>query len=163
MPGLGPQALKGISTPLAVYRVMGESGAQSRFEVAVGAWLDAIGRAEKRNSGCCSGAGTRPKKAQAKWCCSVAEPGIGKSRLVQELKEQVSAEGTIRIEFRCSAYHQNSAFYPIIEHLQRLLQFAPHDPPQAKLAKLQRHPRHLSLPTSRYSPLVGGLTLVATS
>ena len=28
------------------------------------------------------------------------------------------------MEFRCSPYHQNSAFYPIIEHLQRLLQFA---------------------------------------
>ena len=52
------------------------------------------------------------------------EAGIGKSRLVQTLKEQVLAEGATRIEFRCSPYHQNSAFYPIIEHLQRLLQFA---------------------------------------
>src|SRR5439155_11535304 len=39
---------------------------------------------------------------------------------------------------RCSAYHQNSAFYPIIEHLQRFLRFAPHDTPQAKLSKLQQ-------------------------
>ena len=40
------------------------------------------------------------------------EAGIGKSRLVQTLKEQVLAEGATRIEFRCSPYHQNSAFYP---------------------------------------------------
>jgi class 3 adenylate cyclase len=32
---LGPQTLKGISTPLAVYRVVGEGAAQSRFEVAL--------------------------------------------------------------------------------------------------------------------------------
>src|SRR5262249_54309665 len=32
---LGPQLLKGLSTPLAVYRVLGESEAQSRFEVAI--------------------------------------------------------------------------------------------------------------------------------
>jgi predicted ATPase len=66
------------------------------------------------------------------------EPGIGKSRLVQTLKEHVSAEGATRIEFRCSPYHQNSAFYPIIEHLQRFLQFTPDDTPQTKLAKLQQ-------------------------
>jgi len=46
------------------------------------------------------------------------EPGIGKSRLVQELKERFGKEGATRIEFRCSAYHQNSALYPIIAHLQ---------------------------------------------
>jgi hypothetical protein len=57
---------------------------------------------------------------------------------VQELKEQVSAEGATRIEFRCLPYHQNSAFYPIIEHLQRLLQFTREDSPVIKLEKLQQ-------------------------
>src|SRR5262245_39736468 len=32
---LGPQRFKGLSTPLAVYRVVGESEAQNRFEVVV--------------------------------------------------------------------------------------------------------------------------------
>ena len=32
---LGSQTLKGIATPMSVYRVMSESAAQSRFEVAV--------------------------------------------------------------------------------------------------------------------------------
>jgi class 3 adenylate cyclase len=32
---LGPQTLKGISTPLSLYRVVREGTAQSRFEVAV--------------------------------------------------------------------------------------------------------------------------------
>src|SRR5262249_7500963 len=36
---LGPQELKGLTTPVAVYHVLGESGAQSRFEVAVGTGL----------------------------------------------------------------------------------------------------------------------------
>ena len=51
------------------------------------------------------------------------EPGIGKSRLVEMLKEYVGQEGATRIEFRCSPYHQNSALYPVIDHLQRVLQF----------------------------------------
>src|SRR4029450_10573618 len=45
---LGPQTLKGIATPLSLYRVMGESAAQSRFEVAVGIGLTPlIGREEE--------------------------------------------------------------------------------------------------------------------
>jgi class 3 adenylate cyclase len=45
---LGPQKLKGLSLPLSVYQVMGESTAQSRFEVAVQKGLTPlVGRAEE--------------------------------------------------------------------------------------------------------------------
>ncbi len=45
---LGPQNLKGLSTPLPVYRVVGESAAQSRFEAAVSKGLTPlVGRAEE--------------------------------------------------------------------------------------------------------------------
>jgi hypothetical protein len=82
------------------------------------------------------------------------EAGIGKSRLVQELKEHVMAEGATRIEFRCSPYHQNSAFYPIIEHLQRLLQFHREETPQAKLSKLQQALARYRFPQTDTVPLV---------
>jgi predicted ATPase len=66
------------------------------------------------------------------------EPGIGKSRLIQELKERVIQEGATRIEFRCSPYYQNSALYPVIERLHRVLQFARDDAPAVKLEKLEQ-------------------------
>src|SRR5262245_50859208 len=45
---LGPQMLKGISTPLSVYRVVRENAAQSRFEVAVQKGLTPlVGREEE--------------------------------------------------------------------------------------------------------------------
>jgi predicted ATPase len=50
------------------------------------------------------------------------EAGIGKSRLVQVLKEHITSEPHTRIEWRGSPYHQHSALYPIIDHLHRLLQ-----------------------------------------
>ena len=56
------------------------------------------------------------------------EAGIGKSALVEGLRAQVRAEGLPRIAFRCSPYHTNSALYPVITHIERLLQFAPDDP-----------------------------------
>ena len=120
-----------------MYRVIGESAAQSRFEVAVGTGLTPlVGREEEL--GLLQRRWTQAKEGAGQVVLLSGEAGIGKSRLVQALKEQVLAEGATRIEFRCSPYHQNSAFYPIIDHLQRLLQFAQNDTPQAKLAKLQQ-------------------------
>jgi predicted ATPase len=133
----GSQELKGISTPLPLYRVVGESEAQSRFEVAIQKGLTPlVGREEELGLLRRRWAQTKANEGQV--VLLSGEPGIGKSRLVQTLKEQVIAEGATRIEFRCSPYHQNSAFYPIVEHLQRLLQFERDDSPQAKFTKLQQ-------------------------
>jgi hypothetical protein len=48
----------------------------------------------------------------------------------------VGREDCTRIEFRCSPYYQNTALYPVIEHIQRFLQFHRKDSPQEKLGKL---------------------------
>src|SRR5262249_28726905 len=52
---------------------------------------------------------------------------------------------------------QNSAFYPIIEHLQRLLQFAPHEPAHAKLTKLQQALAAYRFPQADTLPLLAAL------
>src|SRR5207245_7107656 len=56
-----------------------------------------------------------------------------------------------------SPYHQNSSFYPIVEHLQRLLQFAPYDTPQVKLAKLQQALVQYRFPQTDTLPLLASL------
>jgi predicted ATPase len=132
----GPQALKGVSTPVPAYQVLGESGAQSRFEVVVRTVLTPlVGRDEEL--GLLRRRWEQAKAGEGQVVLLTGEPGIGKSRLVQTLREQARAEGATRIEFRCSPYYQNGAFYPIIEHLQRVLQFEREETPQTKLSKLQ--------------------------
>jgi class 3 adenylate cyclase len=153
---LGPQPLKGLSIPLTVYRVVGEGIVHSRFEAAVSKGLTPlVGREEEL--GLLRRRWEQAKAGEGQVVLLGGEPGIGKSRLVQMLKEQVSAEGATRIEFRCSAYHQNSAFYPLVEHLQRLLQFAPHDTPQAKLAKLTQMLASYRFPQAETLPLLAAL------
>src|SRR5215813_4305259 len=153
---LGPRVLKGLSTPRALYQVVGESAVQSRFEAAVQKGLTPlVGRAEEL-------ALLRRRWEQAKQGAGQVvllsgEPGIGKSRLVQEFKEQLTDEGVMRVEFRCSPYHQNSALYPIIEHLQHLLQFARRDGPATKLEKLQQRLRPYRSPQAETVPLVAAL------
>src|SRR5713101_1256448 len=152
----GPQELKGVSTLVSVYRVLRESEAQSRFEVAVSTGLTPlVGRDEEL--GLLRRRWEQAKAGEGQVVLLSGEPGIGKSRLAQTLKEQASAEGATRIEFRCSAYHQNSAFYPLIEHLQRLLQFAREETPQAKLTKLQQTFAAYRFPQADTLPLLAAL------
>ncbi len=68
------------------------------------------------------------------------EAGIGKSRLLEVLRERVLSEGATRMAFRCSPYHQKSALYPVIDHLQRFLQWQRDDAPAAKSDTLERVP-----------------------
>ena len=58
------------------------------------------------------------------------EAGIGKSRLVEALRERIGREQTMWLTFRCSPYHTNSALYPVITHLQRVYNCARRSPRQ---------------------------------
>jgi TOMM system kinase/cyclase fusion protein len=49
------------------------------------------------------------------------EPGIGKSRLVQELRRQTSADAPVFLEARCSPDTQNNGLFPVVELLGRAL------------------------------------------
>jgi class 3 adenylate cyclase len=127
---LGPQALKGISAPLVVYRVVAQV-AQSRFEAAVKKGLTPlVGRAEEL--ALLRRRWDDAKAGDGQSVLLSGEAGIGKSRIVRELKDQLADEAVTFVEFRCSPYHQNSALHPIIEQLQRQLQFVREDSPASK-------------------------------
>ncbi len=133
---LGPHALKGKTTPISVYQVMGEEGAQSRFEVALESGLSPlVGRTEELAFLRQRWETARVREGQV--VLLGGEPGIGKSRLVQELKEQVAKAGEARREFRCSSYARNTAFYSVIDHLQRWLQFQGDEPADEKFRRLE--------------------------
>ena len=50
----------------------------------------------------------------------------------------MTSEGSFLFEARCSPYHQHSAFYPLIEVLQRTLLFTRQDTDEEKVEKLER-------------------------
>jgi hypothetical protein len=62
-----------------------------------------------------------------------AEPGIGKSRLAAALLERIGTEPCIRVRYLCSPHHTDSAFYPIIQRLERAAGFERHDDSATKL------------------------------
>src|SRR5262249_40288986 len=74
------------------------------------------------------------------------EAGIGKSRLVQMLKDHAADEPHIRWECRSVEYSQNTALFPLTELFQRILRFQAEDTPDEKLEKLEQTLHHYSLP-----------------
>jgi predicted ATPase/class 3 adenylate cyclase len=133
----GSHALKGVSQPMAVYRVLQDHGAHSRLDVAApGGLTPLVGRESEMTLLLERWARSQDGVGQVVFLSG--EPGIGKSRLVEQLREHVGSEGYPRIVFRCSPYHTNSALYPVIEYLKRLLHLQREDPPEVRLVKLEQ-------------------------
>jgi predicted ATPase len=87
------------------------------------------------------------------------EAGIGKSRLVHVLQEQVASELQAWLTpCQCSPYHQHTALYPMIDLLERVvLCFDRHETPQQKLNKLEGHVVQYGLPLAETVPLLASL------
>src|SRR5207249_11159885 len=74
------------------------------------------------------------------------EAGIGKSRLVQVLREHVAHESHVRWECRSSSYFENTALFPLTDLFQRLLQFHAAETPEEKCGKLEQMLSQYRLP-----------------
>jgi predicted ATPase len=99
----------------------------------------------------------RTKADQGQVVLLSGEAGIGKSRLVQVLKDHVADASHTRLECRSSPYFTNSALYPIIDMVQRTLRFQTDDTPEQKLEKLTQNLSQYRLPVEETVPLFGAL------
>jgi predicted ATPase/class 3 adenylate cyclase len=154
---LGLQVLKGVAEPMPVFRVLGAVARDDDATRAAGVPF-LVGRDEE--IGLLMRRWEQSKAGLGQVVLISGEAGIGKSALVEVLRAHVRAEGLPRIAFHCSPYHQNSALYPVITHLEHLLQFEREDPPEAKLDKLAQRLQQYSLPLGEVVPLVAALLSV---
>ena len=153
---LATPLLKGLPEPMEVYQVLYESTARNRLELeAVGSTVSTplVGREQEVRV--LLERWEQVKEGVGQVVLLSGEAGIGKSRLVQALKEQVAAEPQRWLTpCQCSSYHQHSALYPMIELLERVvLQFDPHETPEQKLRKLEGHLVQYGLPLAEAVPL----------
>jgi predicted ATPase len=155
----GTPALKGISEPIQVYRVIQPSGVVSRLDRAprltpfvgreqeLGLLVDRFEQAQERRGQAVGIAG---------------EAGIGKSRLVHRLRERLREAQTPHswLECRCSPYTQNSALYPVIELVEQALGFEDELSPEQKLERLERNLALAGLEPAEAVPLLASLLLL---
>src|SRR4029450_10244823 len=153
---LGAQTLRGVSQPLKVYRVLGASGIHSRFDIARARGLTPlVGR--EQEVGLLLERWAQAKSGHGQVVLLTGDAGIGKSRLVQVLKDHVADEPHVRWECRSAEYSQNTALFPLVDLFQRILQFETGDTPDEKFGKLEQTLRQYRLPLEESVPLFAPL------
>ncbi len=90
------------------------------------------------------------------------EPGIGKSRIVQELQDRIAGEYYYRLRHQCSPYHTNSALHPVIEQLGRAAGLELEDGTEARLDKLEALLALSGQPVEHAAPLIASLLSLST-
>ena len=116
---LGARALKGIGEPVEVFRIAGRATAAHvpRFQTPM------IGRAAELASLRQSLASAGEGHGHA--ALVVAEPGLGKSRLVRAFQDAIDDEAVRWYETQCSSYDQASALRPVAALVRDRLQLSP--------------------------------------
>jgi predicted ATPase len=89
------------------------------------------------------------------------EGGIGKSRLVQVLKDSIANKPHVLRECRSSEYSQNTALFPLTDLFQRMLRFHTEDTPDEKLGRLEDALSQYRLPVEESVPLLAPLLSLA--
>jgi len=134
---LAPMLAKGFAEPVQAWQVLRESAVDSRFEAfhAGGRLTLLIGREDELDF-------LRRHWRQAEGGAGQAvllagEPGIGKSRLVVAMQDELQGVPHTRLRYFCSSHHQDSAFYPVVTQLKRAAGFKGEDGGEARLQKLR--------------------------
>jgi TOMM system kinase/cyclase fusion protein len=148
---LGIHSLAGLSQPAVVYRVLKEQEDPYELTPLVGRQQE-MGLLRERWAQIGEGMGQVVVLS--------GEVGIGKSRLVQEVKTHVAGEPHAQLECWCWPYYQNSAFYPVIDLLQRVLQLQREDSSKEKLDKLEATLAHFHMSQPDIVPLLASLLVL---
>ena len=136
---IADQQLKGISQPVDVYRVRGETARESRFDARqTGMLTPIVGREHELQL--MIECWRKARDGNGQMIVVSGEAGIGKSRIARAIVDEVAHSAHVRVTYQCSPYHTDSAFYPIIQHLRYAAGIHPTDSPAQRLEKLTALP-----------------------
>jgi predicted ATPase/class 3 adenylate cyclase len=156
---LGEHNLKGISQPQTAYLVRAESGAYGRLEASASQGLTPlVGR--KEEIAILTNRWAQAIQGELHLVTLSGEAGIGKSRVLRTFRENIADQPHSQVLYYGSAYHQNSAFYPVIDQLERALRIETNDSVELRLQKLQAEVSRLGLAVeATVTPLTSLLSL----
>jgi class 3 adenylate cyclase/predicted ATPase len=131
---LGAVEIKGFSEPQRAWRAVRQSRVLSRFEALRSGKTPLVGREEE--IALLNRRWHQAKVGEGRVVLLSGEPGVGKSRLVAGLIEDLVGEPHARLRYFCSPQHIDSALYPFMGQLEHAAGFEPDEARSSKLDKL---------------------------
>jgi class 3 adenylate cyclase/predicted ATPase len=132
---LGSCELRGFAEPINAWRIVRKRAAESRFGALHTAGLSPLlGREQELEL--LLERWHLAKNGEGQAMLLAGEAGIGKSRLIEALRERIADEPHTRISHRASPYHANTVLWPFIDQLERAASFERDDTPPMRLSKL---------------------------
>ena len=143
----GAHELKGAPAPVTLYRIVRISGGRRRK----GARLPTpfVGREE--DLGVLARCSERALAGKGQFVLIVGEPGIGKSRLVEEFRGQIGEKPHSWIEWSSSQLLQNTPLHPVLGW-GRARFGGPEVAPERRLAELESLLGDLKLDATKHAP-----------
>jgi class 3 adenylate cyclase/tetratricopeptide (TPR) repeat protein len=135
---LGFRELEGVAKPLRVYRVLSAKHGATRFEAAhVSSLTSLVGRSIEVNL--LLDRWQKIKEADGQVVLLSGIPGVGKSRLIHELRSNIQNQPHFLLNYQCSPYHSQSAFFPVIEQIELAAQLTAVDSDADKFSKVKSY------------------------
>ncbi len=133
---LGVHVLKGISEKAQAWHVVRASRVETRFAAARGSRLTPLVNREEEIA-LLMGRWQQAKDGDGQVVVKFGEPGIGKSRIIQEIFERISGDRHGQVSLQCSPYYTSTAFHPFVDQLKFSLGLDREDSSALSLASLE--------------------------
>jgi class 3 adenylate cyclase/tetratricopeptide (TPR) repeat protein len=148
----GAHDLKGVPAPLALYRIVRASGGGRRGGAR--SLTPLVGREDEL--ALLTRRWSRALEGEGQFVQIVGEPGIGKSRLVEEFHAKLAETAHTWVEWTASQLLQNTPLHPLAEWGR--LRFGGVDATdEGRLADLENTLRLIGLDAAEYAPLLAPL------
>ena len=147
----GQHELKGVSAPMTLYRVVRASGGGRRGGAR--ALTPLVGREEELDL--LSRRWDRARKGEGQLALIVGEPGLGKSRLMEEFHGRLGEAPHTWVEWSSSQLLQNTPLHPIAEWGRQ--RFGVDLPTKQRLADFENTLELVGLDPTEYAPLLAPL------
>ena len=147
----GAHGFKGVAQPLSLYRVVRASGGGRRGGLR--ALTQFVGREEEL--GLLARRWERVRAGEGQLVLIVGEPGLGKSRLIEEFHSRLAETRHTWVEWSASQLLQNTPLHPIAEWGR--FRFGADAPAEQRLADLEGTLRLIGLDPAEYAPLLAPL------
>ena len=153
---LGPHILKGVPEPMQIYRVDRPTGVRSRLSAASRSSLTPFaGREDERNL--LMNRWTQAQKGKGQLVMITGEAGIGKSRLLQQFKEDLGGIPHTWIEGESSQYEQDTPFAPTLDLVENAFEWTTETPVEKKIEELDQSFSAVGIDPAKSVPLMGNL------